>query len=100
MPWCVLSAAAFVLSAAVLAESVRNLKNRCLLVGLFPPPFASNRFYTYYYKDVNLPYFKLRVRGLDNVLCCGMQIAGACNVSCLLGVSSMGLTMHAKGALL
>src|ERR1700733_1054209 len=54
-----------------------TLKTDAYIVGLFPLFIASNWFYAYHFQAVNLPYFNLRTRCLNNVLYWGMQIVGA-----------------------
>jgi len=76
-----------------------TLKTDAYIVGLFPLFIASNWFYAYHFQAVNLPYFNLRTRCLNNVLYWGMQIVGAYVVGYLLDVGSMRRSMRAKAAL-
>ncbi|KAK5957226.1 hypothetical protein OHC33_001597 [Knufia fluminis] len=75
------------------------LKTDFYIIGLFPLFFASNWFYTYHFQDVNLPYFNLRTRSLNNVLYWGMQIIGAFLVGYLLDIGKLSRPMRAKCAL-
>lgn len=78
---------------------LETLKTDAYIVGLFPLFFASNWFYTYHFQDVNLPYFDLRTRMLNNVLYWMMQIVGAFLVGYLLDFGSMKRSIRARYAL-
>jgi len=75
---------------------LETLKTDAYIVALFPLFLASNWFYTYHFQAVNLPYFNLRTRCLNNVLYWGMQIVGAFLVGYLLDAGSMRRTLRAK----
>lgn len=53
------------------------LKAHSYIVALFPMFFASNWFYTYQFNAVNLAYFNIRTRSLNNVVYWSAQIIGA-----------------------
>lgn len=74
------------------------LKTDAYIVGLFPLFFVSNWFYTYHFQGVNLPYFNLRTRCLNNVLYWSMQIIGATICGFLLDLGSMRRTIRARYA--
>lgn len=78
---------------------LETLKTDVYIVGLFPMFFASNWFYVYHFQDVNLPYFDVRTRLLNNVLYWLMQIVGAFLVGYLLDFGSMKRSIRARYAL-
>lgn len=73
-----------------------TLKTDYYIVALFPLFLASNWFYTYHFNGVNLPYFNLRTRSLNNVLYWAMQIVGAYLVGWLLDVGTMRRSIRAR----
>lgn len=76
-----------------------TLKNDVYIVGLFPLFLSSNWFYTYHFQDVNLPYFNLRTRCLNNVLYWSMQIVGAFLVGFVLDAGKIRRSIRARYAL-
>lgn len=78
---------------------LQTLKSDAYIIGLFPLFLASNWFYTYHFQGVNLPYFNLRTRMLNNLLYWLMQIVGAFVVGGLLDFGSMRRSTRAKCAL-
>lgn len=78
---------------------LQTLKSDAYIIGLFPLFLASNWFYTYHFQGVNLPYFNLRTRMLNNVLYWFMQIIGALLVGGLLDLGNMRRSTRAKFAL-
>jgi len=69
------------------------------IVLMFPMFFASNFFYTYQFQDVNLAFFNLRTRTLNNVLYWGAQIVGAAIFGYTLDINTMSRRTRAKGCL-
>ncbi|OAP59872.1 hypothetical protein AYL99_04874 [Fonsecaea erecta] len=69
------------------------------IIFLFPMFFASNWFYTYHFQDVNLPYFNIRTRSLNNVLYYLSQIIGAWIFGFLLDTTYFRRTTRAKIAI-
>ncbi|KAK5081500.1 hypothetical protein LTR05_007631 [Lithohypha guttulata] len=78
---------------------LETLKTDYYIIGLFPLFLASNWFYAYHFQGVNLPYFNLRTRCLNNVLYWSMQIVGAFVVGFLLDFGSTRRTIRARYAL-
>lgn len=78
----------------------QTLKTDAYIIGLFPLFLASNWFYTYHFQCVNLPYFNLRTRCLNNVLYWLMQIVGAYIVGYLLDTGSLRRSRRARYALI
>lgn len=73
-----------------------TLKNDYYIIGLFPLFISSNWFYTYHFQGVNLPYFNLRTRCLNNVLYWSMQIVGAFLVGFLLDLGKLRRSVRAR----
>lgn len=78
---------------------LQTLKSDYYIIALFPLFLASNWFYTYHFQDVNLPYFNLRTRCLNNVLYWAMQIVGAYVCGGLLDLGNMRRSIRARYAL-
>lgn len=72
------------------------LKTDWYIVALFPMFWASNWFYTYHFQVVNLAYFNLRSRLLNNILYWSMQIVGAFVVGFLLDYGKMRRSLRAR----
>jgi hypothetical protein len=77
----------------------QTLRTDWWLVFLFPFFLASNWFYPYHFQDVNLPYFNIRTRNLNNVLYWTMQMVGAAVFGLALDYPKISRPMRAKIAL-
>ncbi|WBW70785.1 transmembrane transporter [Schizosaccharomyces osmophilus] len=63
---------------------------------LFPMFFSSNWFYTYQFNDVNLAYFNIRTRALNNLLYWFSQILGSAATAVLLDNPKMNRAVRAR----
>jgi MFS family permease len=75
------------------------LRTDWYIVLLFPMFLASNWFYTYQFQDVNLAYFNIRTRALNNTLYWLSQIIGAYFMGYALDIKRFRRTVKAKAAL-
>lgn len=66
------------------------------IVALFPMFFASNWFYTYQFNAINLAYFNIRTRSLNNVLYWTSQIIGALLSGTLLDYNGVRRSIRAR----
>ena len=72
------------------------LKSDTYIMVLFPMFFASNWFYTYQFNGVNLAFFNIRTRSLNNLLYWTAQIFGAIIFGTALDFPKVRRSVRAK----